>query len=55
MPQLTPTPWLAYLLFSWLIFSVIVLPKVSTHTFMESPAPLTKQKPDTEPWNWPWH
>nr|QVV96650.1 ATP synthase F0 subunit 8 [Xiphophorus variatus] len=55
MPQLIPSPWLAYLLFSWVVFSVIVLPKVSTHVFPEAPAPKTKQAPQTEPWNWLWH
>nr|AFX69517.1 ATP synthase F0 subunit 8 [Belonesox belizanus] len=54
MPQLNPTPWLAYLLFSWTVFAVLVLPKVTMHAFMENPTPLPKQKANAKPWNWPW-
>nr|UVN16200.1 ATP synthase F0 subunit 8 [Poeciliopsis monacha] len=54
MPQLNPSPWFAYLLFSWVAFSLIVVPKVLTHTFPESLSPQAKQKSKTEFWNWPW-
>nr|AFX69515.1 ATP synthase F0 subunit 8 [Heterandria formosa] len=55
MPQLTPSPWPLTLLFSWVILSVIVLPKVSAHVLQENPTPQDKKKLQTEPWNWPWH
>nr|BBH36919.1 ATPase subunit 8 [Callogobius okinawae] len=54
MPQLDPSPWFAILVFSWLVFLIIVLPKMMAHTFPNNPAPQTTQTPKTEPWPWPW-
>ncbi|YP_003434313.1 ATP synthase F0 subunit 8 (mitochondrion) [Cheilinus undulatus] len=55
MPQLNPTPWFAILIFTWLVFLTIIPPKVSTHTFPNEPTSRSTEKPQTEPWNWPWH
>nr|WMN14138.1 ATP synthase F0 subunit 8 [Diplophos taenia]BBG74400.1 ATPase subunits 8 [Diplophos taenia] len=54
MPQLNPSPWFAILLFSWLVFLIILPPKVLAHTFPGEPT-LGTEKTKTEPWNWPWH
>nr|NP_073655.1 ATP synthase F0 subunit 8 [Diplophos taenia]BAB20724.1 ATPase subunit 8 [Diplophos sp. MM-1999] len=54
MPQLNPSPWFAILLFSWLVFLIILPPKIIAHTFPGEPA-LSTEKTKTEPWNWPWH
>nr|BBH37023.1 ATPase subunit 8 [Valenciennea longipinnis]BBH37036.1 ATPase subunit 8 [Valenciennea longipinnis] len=54
MPQLNPAPWFAILVFSWLVFLTIVVPKTLSHTFPNEPAPKSTQVPKTEPWNWPW-
>nr|YP_010948003.1 ATP synthase F0 subunit 8 [Diplospinus multistriatus]WMI34979.1 ATP synthase F0 subunit 8 [Diplospinus multistriatus]BAU45719.1 ATPase subunit 8 [Diplospinus multistriatus] len=55
MPQLNPSPWLAILLFSWLILLVVIPPKVMAHTFPNEPAAKNLQKTKGGPWNWPWH
>nr|WNH24022.1 ATP synthase F0 subunit 8 [Stomias affinis] len=55
MPQLNPAPWFAILVFAWLVFLIIIPPKVLAHTFPNEPAPLSTDKTKTEPWNWPWH
>nr|WPM97885.1 ATP synthase F0 subunit 8 [Argyropelecus olfersii] len=54
MPQLNPAPWFAILVFSWLIFLIIIPPKVLAHTFPNEPL-LNTDNIKTEPWNWPWH
>nr|AAX77268.1 ATPase 8 [Cottus cf. cognatus UAIC 11746.01] len=54
MPQLNPTPWFAILVFSWLVFLVIIPPKVMAHTFPNEPTLQSAEKPKTEPWTWPW-
>nr|YP_009681734.1 ATP synthase F0 subunit 8 [Sicyopterus parvei]QDP13427.1 ATP synthase F0 subunit 8 [Sicyopterus parvei]QDP13440.1 ATP synthase F0 subunit 8 [Sicyopterus parvei] len=35
MPQLNPAPWFAILVFSWLVFLTIVVPK-----FLTTPSPM---------------
>nr|BAI77369.1 ATPase subunit 8 [Malthopsis jordani] len=55
MPQLAPTPWLAILLFTWLIFLIILPPKILAHNLPNEPAPQAATKPKTESWSWPWH
>nr|WNH22782.1 ATP synthase F0 subunit 8 [Yarrella blackfordi] len=54
MPQLNPAPWLAILVFSWLVFLTIIPPKILAHTFPNEPT-LDTEETKTEPWNWPWH
>nr|BAK40890.1 ATPase subunit 8 [Boulengerella maculata] len=55
MPQLNPAPWMAMLMFSWLIFLLVVPQKVLNHITPNNPLQLNTQKPDTTPWTWPWH
>nr|BBM35074.1 ATPase subunit 8 [Paraliparis sp. NSMT P92399] len=54
MPQLNPTPWFAVLIFSWLIFLIILPPKVIAHTFPNEPTLQNAKKPQTNSWIWPW-
>nr|YP_010701771.1 ATP synthase F0 subunit 8 [Malacosteus niger]WCK11525.1 ATP synthase F0 subunit 8 [Malacosteus niger] len=54
MPQLNPAPWLAIFTFSWLIFLVLIPPKVLAQSFLNEPVVETKHT-KTNPWNWPWH
>nr|WNH18517.1 ATP synthase F0 subunit 8 [Xanthichthys caeruleolineatus] len=55
MPQLNPAPWFAILVFSWLVFLIILPPKVMAHIFPNESSPQNTEKPKTESWNWPWH
>nr|WNH20390.1 ATP synthase F0 subunit 8 [Bathypterois grallator] len=55
MPQLNPAPWLLTLLFSWLVFLIVIPPKVVNHIFPYEPTPLNVKKAKSDPWNWPWH
>nr|QII69142.1 ATP synthase F0 subunit 8 [Paradiplospinus antarcticus] len=55
MPQLNPSPWLAILVFSWLVLLVIIPPKIMAHTYPNEPAPKNLQKTKGGSWNWPWH
>nr|AXU40891.1 ATP synthase F0 subunit 8 [Carcharias taurus] len=54
MPQLNPHPWFIILLFSWMIFLIILPKKVMTHMFNNNPMLKNIEKPKPEPWNWPW-
>nr|WNH23016.1 ATP synthase F0 subunit 8 [Gobiosoma bosc] len=54
MPQLNPSPWFAMLVFSWLVFLTIVVPKVLPHTFPSEPGAQSTQDPKTNPWTWQW-
>nr|AAQ03490.1 ATP synthase subunit 8 [Brycon chagrensis]AAQ03500.1 ATP synthase subunit 8 [Brycon guatemalensis]AAQ03534.1 ATP synthase subunit 8 [Brycon n. sp. 'Howes']AAQ03492.1 ATP synthase subunit 8 [Brycon chagrensis]AAQ03494.1 ATP synthase subunit 8 [Brycon chagrensis] len=53
MPQLNPAPWFSILMFSWLIFLIVIPPKILKHTFNKEPK-LDPQKAKYEPWVWPW-
>nr|ADX31727.1 ATPase subunit 8 [Craterocephalus amniculus] len=55
MPQLNPSPWFALLVFTWLIFLIIIPPKVLAHVSPNEPTTHSAEKPKTQPWNWPWH
>nr|BAI77356.1 ATPase subunit 8 [Halieutaea stellata] len=54
MPQLSPGPWFAILLFSWFILLTILVPKVLTHSLVNEPMPNTVKKTKKEAWPWPW-
>nr|BAE72268.1 ATPase subunit 8 [Oryzias latipes] len=54
MPQLNPAPWFAIMLFSWLVFLVVIPPKVLTHYFPNDPTPQSVKKSKSETWTWPW-
>nr|YP_002907482.1 ATP synthase F0 subunit 8 [Papyrocranus congoensis]BAH58965.1 ATPase subunits 8 [Papyrocranus congoensis] len=55
MPQLNPAPWLLILLFSWFVFLMIALPKITKHDLIGEPAPKTIKTHDSTKWFWPWH
>nr|AFX69431.1 ATP synthase F0 subunit 8 [Pseudoxiphophorus bimaculatus]AFX69433.1 ATP synthase F0 subunit 8 [Pseudoxiphophorus bimaculatus] len=55
MPQLIPAPWFAYLLCSWWVYLMVVLPKVSAYLFPKDPASKDEQKPQALSWHWPWY
>nr|YP_009236031.1 ATPase subunit 8 [Pungitius hellenicus]AME17747.1 ATPase subunit 8 [Pungitius hellenicus] len=54
MPQLDPSPWFAMLIFSWLVFLIVIPPKVMAHVFPSEPALQSAEKRFTDPWTWPW-
>nr|WNH21339.1 ATP synthase F0 subunit 8 [Tactostoma macropus]BBD49772.1 ATPase subunit 8 [Tactostoma macropus] len=54
MPQLDTSPWLAILLFSWLVFLTLVPLKVMAHIFPNEPTIDAKQA-EAETWDWPLH
>nr|YP_010126029.1 ATP synthase F0 subunit 8 [Hippocampus nalu]QKV49102.1 ATP synthase F0 subunit 8 [Hippocampus nalu] len=55
MPQLNPTPWLAILLFTWLMFSTMIPPKVMSCKQINEPNLLTVKMVKATPWNWKWY
>uniref|UniRef100_A0A0U2GYH4 ATP synthase complex subunit 8 n=3 Tax=Haplochromini TaxID=319058 RepID=A0A0U2GYH4_9CICH len=54
MPQLNPSPWFAILVFSWLVFLTLVIPKILQHIFLNDPLLRNLDNPLMEPWDWPW-
>nr|YP_009059082.1 ATP synthase F0 subunit 8 [Heteromycteris japonicus]AFC77835.1 ATP synthase subunit 8 [Heteromycteris japonicus] len=55
MPQLNPAPWLAILALTWLVFLIILPPKVLGHTFPNETLPISIQADKSNTWTWPWH
>nr|YP_010954540.1 ATP synthase F0 subunit 8 [Syngnathus temminckii]QHN51715.1 ATP synthase F0 subunit 8 [Syngnathus acus]WMV97792.1 ATP synthase F0 subunit 8 [Syngnathus temminckii] len=55
MPQLNPSPWLLILMFSWLVFTTIIPPKVASHKNPNDPNPQSTETPKMIPWAWRWH
>nr|YP_010892688.1 ATP synthase F0 subunit 8 [Ambassis agassizii]WJQ22015.1 ATP synthase F0 subunit 8 [Ambassis agassizii]WJQ22028.1 ATP synthase F0 subunit 8 [Ambassis agassizii] len=55
MPQLNPAPWFSILVFSWLVFLLLLPAKVMAHQTPNEPSPQSTENPQTSPWNWPWH
>nr|ACN11733.1 ATP synthase subunit 8 [Plicofollis cf. polystaphylodon RB-2009] len=55
MPQLNPAPWLAILMFSWLVFLTVIPPKILNHTFTNDVTTLDTENLKSDTWNWPWH
>nr|YP_009111443.1 ATP synthase F0 subunit 8 [Samaris cristatus]AFE62085.1 ATP synthase F0 subunit 8 [Samaris cristatus] len=54
MPQLSPAPWFAIFTFSWLVFLIVIPPKILNHTYPNTPSPQLTQKTKATAWNWPW-
>nr|YP_025979.1 ATP synthase F0 subunit 8 [Anseranas semipalmata]AAP47784.1 ATP synthase subunit 8 [Anseranas semipalmata]QNN84357.1 ATP synthase F0 subunit 8 [Anseranas semipalmata] len=54
MPQLNPNPWFSTMIMTWLIFSLLIQPKLLS--FMPTNPPLNKPHTPTKttPWSWPW-
>nr|QUJ18403.1 ATP synthase protein 8 [Chrysiptera taupou] len=55
MPQLNPAPWLLIMLFSWVVFLIIIPPKILSHATPNEPTLQSIETPKAEPWAWPWH
>nr|AOS51582.1 ATP synthase F0 subunit 8 [Alticus sp. GC-2016] len=55
MPQLNPAPWFMILVLAWLVFLIIIPPKVLAHTFPNEPSPSAAEKSETKSWSWPWY
>nr|YP_005296180.1 ATP synthase F0 subunit 8 [Caretta caretta]AFP52805.1 ATP synthase F0 subunit 8 [Caretta caretta]AFP52870.1 ATP synthase F0 subunit 8 [Caretta caretta]AJM70071.1 ATP synthase F0 subunit 8 [Caretta caretta]ATP84794.1 ATP synthase F0 subunit 8 [Caretta caretta]ATP84820.1 ATP synthase F0 subunit 8 [Caretta caretta] len=53
MPQLNPNPWLMILLSAWLIYTIILQPKISSYLPTNNPTN-KNNKTNTNPWTWPW-
>nr|YP_398802.1 ATP synthase F0 subunit 8 [Nisaetus alboniger]BAE46862.1 ATP synthase subunit 8 [Nisaetus alboniger] len=54
MPQLNPAPWLLIMLSSWLIFTLIIQPKLLPFTSTNAPSNKPTAAITPSPWNWPW-
>nr|YP_009111980.1 ATP synthase F0 subunit 8 [Ixobrychus eurhythmus]AHN95879.1 ATP synthase F0 subunit 8 [Ixobrychus eurhythmus]BCD55600.1 ATP synthase subunit 8 [Ixobrychus eurhythmus] len=54
MPQLNPNPWFLIMLVSWMVFSLIVQPKLLSFTTTNPPSTKLKMTTKTAPWTWPW-
>nr|UFH80697.1 ATP synthase F0 subunit 8 [Tridentiger trigonocephalus] len=54
MPQLNPSPWFAILIFSWVVFLTIVVPKTLDHTFPNEPTTQSTQTLKSASWYWSW-
>nr|YP_001936636.1 ATP synthase F0 subunit 8 [Lophura ignita]BAG16252.1 ATPase subunit 8 [Lophura ignita] len=53
MPQLNPNPWFSTMILTWLIFSLLIQPKLLSFTPTNNPTNKTvTTKPS--PWTWPW-
>nr|ABG37763.1 ATP synthase subunit 8 [Pelecanus conspicillatus] len=54
MPQLNPSPWFLTMLASWLIFLLIIQPKLLSFTTTNPPLNKPSMAPKTTSWTWPW-
>nr|ABX46752.1 ATPase subunit 8 [Batrachoseps gavilanensis] len=54
MPQLNPNPWLFIFIMSWVIYLIILTPKVSNLKVLNEPMAQNMNMSVTQPWNWPW-
>nr|WNV65797.1 ATP synthase F0 subunit 8 [Boulenophrys boettgeri] len=51
MPQLNPAPWFMILVISWLIFLILLMPKIKNFNFFDNPVPPTLHIKNH---HWPW-
>nr|ABD58884.1 ATP synthase F0 subunit 8 [Attagis gayi] len=54
MPQLNPNPWFFTMLMTWLIFTLIIQPKLMSLTQTNTLSNKTTTNIKITPWNWPW-
>nr|YP_002364472.1 ATP synthase F0 subunit 8 [Todiramphus sanctus vagans]ABY82546.1 ATP synthase subunit 8 [Todiramphus sanctus vagans] len=54
MPQLNPNPWFFIMTLSWLTFSLIIQPKISSFFSTNPPINKPHMTSKTTPWTWPW-
>nr|YP_009685963.1 ATP synthase F0 subunit 8 [Nothobranchius foerschi]QDW10505.1 ATP synthase F0 subunit 8 [Nothobranchius foerschi] len=55
MPQLNPTPWFTIMLFAWLLFLIVIPPKILAHITPNDISPQKTTHSKKEPWTWPWY
>nr|ADG95235.1 ATP synthase F0 subunit 8 [Polypterus sp. golden dust] len=55
MPQLSPDPWFAILIFTWTVFLIILPNKIMMHKTPNEPLAKDPSSLLTEIWPWPWH
>nr|YP_009166344.1 ATP synthase F0 subunit 8 [Hemigrammus bleheri]QIA91278.1 ATP synthase F0 subunit 8 [Hemigrammus bleheri]BAS25616.1 ATPase subunit 8 [Hemigrammus bleheri] len=55
MPQLIVDPWFNILISSWVIFLIIIPPKVMKHYFNNEPKMAKTHDSKTYPWDWLWY
>nr|ADB06501.1 ATPase subunit 8 [Sacalia quadriocellata]QKE47568.1 ATP synthase F0 subunit 8 [Sacalia quadriocellata] len=54
MPQLNLDPWFLILSSTWLVYTMILQPKISSYSPMNNPVNKDNKTTNTNPWNWPW-
>nr|YP_009001950.1 ATP synthase F0 subunit 8 [Colistium nudipinnis]AFH09377.1 ATP synthase F0 subunit 8 [Colistium nudipinnis] len=54
MPQLNPAPWLAILIFTWIVFVLVMPEMVMKYSFPNEMTVQSAKAFGTEAWNWPW-
>lgn len=54
MPQLNPTPWFPTLVFSWVVFLIVVPSKIIAHTFTNEAPYFILKIFKAKAWAWPW-
>lgn len=54
MPQLNPSPWFLILIFTWLVFLIIIPPKIIAHSFPNEASPQAANKAKKDSWTWLW-
>nr|YP_010372383.1 ATP synthase F0 subunit 8 [Pseudemys concinna]YP_010372396.1 ATP synthase F0 subunit 8 [Pseudemys peninsularis]UPA56065.1 ATP synthase F0 subunit 8 [Pseudemys concinna]UPA56078.1 ATP synthase F0 subunit 8 [Pseudemys peninsularis]WCD42324.1 ATP synthase F0 subunit 8 [Pseudemys concinna floridana] len=54
MPQLNPDPWFLILSSSWLMYILILQPKISSYLPTNNPTNKDNKTMRTNPWTWPW-
>nr|YP_009685768.1 ATP synthase F0 subunit 8 [Nothobranchius kuhntae]QDU91926.1 ATP synthase F0 subunit 8 [Nothobranchius kuhntae] len=55
MPQLNPAPWFTIMVFAWLIFLIVIPPKVLAHTTPNNALSQKVECSHTESWVWSWY
>nr|AAP92020.1 ATPase 8 [Serranus psittacinus]AAP92022.1 ATPase 8 [Serranus psittacinus]AAP92024.1 ATPase 8 [Serranus psittacinus] len=54
MPQLNPSPWFIIMVFSWLVFLVVIPPKIMSYVFPNELNVNIAKTSDEDTWGWPW-
>nr|YP_009355563.1 ATP synthase F0 subunit 8 [Acanthaphritis unoorum]BAX03894.1 ATPase subunit 8 [Acanthaphritis unoorum]BBU26076.1 ATPase subunit 8 [Acanthaphritis unoorum] len=56
MPQLMTNIWFNVLILAWVVFLVILIPKMMNFKFLNSitPSQHAGSQPSTTPWDWTW-
>nr|YP_010940168.1 ATP synthase F0 subunit 8 [Chrysemys dorsalis]WLN41536.1 ATP synthase F0 subunit 8 [Chrysemys dorsalis] len=54
MPQLNTDPWFMILSSSWLMYILILQPKISSYLPTNNPTNKNNKTMHTNPWTWPW-